>query len=118
MIQQLHTSLPTPSVRRDKRLLLTSLLIPILFIFFFFFRWAMEFFRYSNTLHFIYELGTFVGLLFQLGLLLISLIFTTQLLLKRKQFRSRDVVVVSFLFSAFPLLYFFFLIVLLFAATN
>ena len=61
MIQQLQTSIPAPSFRRDKRLLLTSLLIPVLFVFFFFFRWAVEVFRYSMSLRFIYELGTMVG---------------------------------------------------------
>lgn len=113
MIQQLHTPLPAPSFKRDKRLLLTSLLIPILFVFFFFFRWAVEVFRYSMSLRFIYELGTVVGLLFQLGLLLMSVVFSTQLFLKRRYFHNRYVVLVSLLFSAFPLLYFFFLLLLM-----
>jgi len=113
MIQQLNNPLPAPSFRRDKRLLLTSLLIPILFVFFFFFRWGVEIFRYSMSLRIIYELGTVIGLLFQVGLLLLSVIFSTQLFLKRKHFHNRYVVLVSLLFSAFPLLYFFFLILLM-----
>jgi len=113
MIQQFHTPVPVASVRRDKRLLLSSLLIPILFVFFFFFRWGVEIFRYSMGLRFIYEFGTMVGLLFQLGLLLMSLIFSTQLFLKRKLFHNRYVVLVSLLFSTFPLLYFFFLVLLM-----
>jgi hypothetical protein len=117
MIQQLQTSIPTSSVRRDKRLLLTSLLIPLLFVFFFFFRWAVGIFRYSLNLRFIYELGSMIGLLFQLGLLFVSIIFTTQLFFKRKQFNNRYVVLVSFLLSAFPLLYFIFLVLLLMAAS-
>ena len=117
MIQQLHTPLPAPSFKRDKRLLLTALLIPILFVFFFFFRWAVEVFRYSMSLRFIYELGTMVGLLFQLGLLLMSIIFSTQLFFQRRQFHNRYVVLVSLLFSAFPILYFFFLAMLLFVAS-
>lgn len=116
MIQQLHTSLPAPSIRRDKRLLLTSLLIPILFVFFFFFRWAVEVFRYSMSLRFIYEFGTMVGLLFQLGLLLLSVVFSIQLFLRRKQFRNRHVVLVSLSFSLFPLMYFLFLLLLLMVA--
>ena len=116
MIQQLHTAIPAPSFRRDKRLLVTSLLIPVLFVFFFFFRWALEVFRYSMSLRFIYELGTMVGLLFQVGLLLLSVLFSAQLFLKRKQFTSPYVVLVSFLFGAFPLLYFFILGLLLIAA--
>jgi hypothetical protein len=116
MIQQLHTSIPAPSFRKDKRLLLTSLLIPVLFVFFFFFRWAVEVFRYSMTLRFIYELGTMVGLLFQVGLLMLSVLFSAQLFFKRKQFKSPYVVLVSFLLGAFPLLYFFFLALLLLAA--
>ncbi|ANE51282.1 hypothetical protein [Flavisolibacter tropicus] len=117
MIQQLQTSIPTSSVRRDKRLLLTALLIPLLFIFFFFFRWAVALFRYSLNLRFIYELGSLVGLLFQLGLLFVSIIFTSQLFLKRKQFGNRHVVMVSLLLSAFPLLYFMFLLLLILAAS-
>lgn len=117
MIQQLQTSVPTSSVRRDKRLLLTSLLIPLLFVFFFFFRWAVSLFRYSLSLRFIYELGSMVGLLFQLGLLLVSIIFTSQLILKRKQFGNRYVVLVSLLLSAFPLLYFLFLLLLMMAVS-
>lgn len=117
MIQQLQTSVPTSSVRRDKQLLLTSLLIPLLFVFFFFFRWAVSLFRYSLSLRFIYELGSMVGLLFQLGLLLVSIIFTSQLILKRKQFSNRYVVLVSLLLSAFPLLYFLFLLLLMMAVS-
>lgn len=117
MIQQLQTSVPISSVRRDKRLLLTSFLIPLLFIFFFFFRWVVALFRYSFSLRFIYELGSLVGLLFQLGLLFISIIFTSQLFIKRKQFGNRYVVLVALLLSAFPLLYFIFLVLLIMAAS-
>ena len=64
------------------------------------------YFRFSKEYHWIYANGSFMGLLLQLFLLIISLVFSLYLIYTAKRYSNRVLWIGSFVLAASPFTYF------------